>query len=226
MNTSRWSTETTGITPAHAAQRLPRQCSIRSPGSCTGSTYTYAVPLTGCPGSAPVFRGYASRLSLGRIPAVFVGTSAMLSDTKPDPSLIRYRQNPLPKMGRLRCSRGLLGNIQSGLPGWNKLPHERCVLAVARVCLLSGLSRRLAALRRSPTRVGGRASEVKPLGLRVATHQLNAVLHNSYKRHETSLLSANLRVRTFREIFLTEIQTIDEHRKLNWAIISVLAKPP
>ena len=78
-------TETTGITPA-----TPLSVSLASlisyPGSCTGSTYTYAVPLTGCPGSAPIS---VARIQVIPVldPAVFVGTSAMLSDTEPDSSL-------------------------------------------------------------------------------------------------------------------------------------------
>jgi hypothetical protein len=55
-------------------------------GSCTGATYTFAVPLTGCPGGAPVS---AARIQVipGLDPSVYVGTSAMLSDTEPDATL-------------------------------------------------------------------------------------------------------------------------------------------
>ncbi len=61
---------------------------------------------------------------------------------------------------------------------------------------------------------------MKRLGLE-STSQ--AVLHNSYKRAETSLLRWDLRAGTFQGDFLTtDIQTISEHRRLNWAIISVL----
>jgi hypothetical protein len=75
-------TETLGITPATPLSVYLANA-ISFPGSCTGSTYTYAVPLTGCPGSAPIS---AVRIQVipGLDPAVFVGTSAMLSDTEPD----------------------------------------------------------------------------------------------------------------------------------------------
>lgn len=78
-------TETTGITPATPLSVYLASL-ISYPGSCTGSSYTYAVPLTGCPGSTPVS---AVRIQVvpGLDPAVFVGTSAMLSDTEPDSSL-------------------------------------------------------------------------------------------------------------------------------------------
>jgi hypothetical protein len=78
-------TENTGITPATPLSVYLANA-ISFPGSCTGSSYTYAVPLTGCPGSAPVS---ALRIQVvpGQDPAVFVGTSAMLSDTEPDPTL-------------------------------------------------------------------------------------------------------------------------------------------
>jgi hypothetical protein len=78
-------TETTGITPATPLSVYLANA-ISYPGSCTGSAYTYAVPLTGCPGSAPVS---VVRIQVipGLDPAVFVGTSAMLSDTEPDSSL-------------------------------------------------------------------------------------------------------------------------------------------
>jgi len=75
-------TETTGITPATPLSVYLANA-ISFPGSCTGSTYTYAVPLTGCPGSTAIS---AVRIQVipGLEPAVFVGTSAMLSDTEPD----------------------------------------------------------------------------------------------------------------------------------------------
>jgi hypothetical protein len=75
-------TETTGITPATPLSVYLANA-ISFPGSCTGSTYTYAVPLTGCPGSTAIS---AVRIQVipGLDPAVFVGTSAMLSDTEPD----------------------------------------------------------------------------------------------------------------------------------------------
>jgi hypothetical protein len=78
-------TETTGITPATPLS-VYLAGAISYPGACSGSTYTYAVPLTGCPGSAAVS---AVRIQVvpGLDPAVFVGTSAMLSDTEPDSSL-------------------------------------------------------------------------------------------------------------------------------------------
>jgi hypothetical protein len=75
-------TETTGITPATPLSVYLANA-ISFPGLCTGSTYTYAVPMTGCPGSTPVS---AVRIQVipGQDPAVFVGTPAMLSDTEPD----------------------------------------------------------------------------------------------------------------------------------------------
>jgi hypothetical protein len=75
-------TETTGITPATPLSVYLANA-ISFPGSCTGSTYTYAVPMTGCPGSTPVS---VVRIQVipGQDPAVFVGTPAMLSDTEPD----------------------------------------------------------------------------------------------------------------------------------------------
>jgi hypothetical protein len=75
-------TETTGITPATPLSVYLANA-ISYPGSCTGSTYTYAVPLTGCPGSTAIS---VVRIQVipGLDPAVFVGTSAMLSDTEPD----------------------------------------------------------------------------------------------------------------------------------------------
>jgi hypothetical protein len=75
-------TETTGITPATPLS-VYLASAISYPGDCSGSTYTYAVPLTGCPGSTPIS---VARIQVipGLDPAVFVGTSAMLSDTEPD----------------------------------------------------------------------------------------------------------------------------------------------
>ncbi len=75
-------TENTGITPATPLSVYLANV-ISFPGSCTGTSYTYAVPLTGCPGSAPIS---AVRIQVlpGLDPAVTVGTSAMLSDTEPD----------------------------------------------------------------------------------------------------------------------------------------------
>ena len=75
-------TETTGITPATPLSVFLASA-ISFPGSCTGSTYTYAVPLTGCPGSTPV-SVVRVQVIPGLDPAVFVGTAAMLSDTEPD----------------------------------------------------------------------------------------------------------------------------------------------
>ena len=78
-------TETTGITPATPLSVYLANA-ISFPGACTGSTYTYAVPLTGCPGSAPIS---AVRIQVipGLDPTVYVGTSAMLSDTEPNSAL-------------------------------------------------------------------------------------------------------------------------------------------
>lgn len=74
-------TETTGITPATPLS-VSLANAISYPGSCTAASYTYAVPLTGCPGSAPIS---AVRIQVipGLDPSVYVGTSAMLSDTEP-----------------------------------------------------------------------------------------------------------------------------------------------
>jgi hypothetical protein len=78
-------TETTGISPATSLS-VTLADPIYFPGSCTGSGYTFAVPLTGCPGSAPVS---AIRIQVvpGLDPSVYVGTAAMLSDTEPDATL-------------------------------------------------------------------------------------------------------------------------------------------
>ena len=78
-------TETTGITPATPLS-IYLANAISFPGSCTGSTYTYAVPLTGCPGSTPIALARVQVIP-GLDPAVFVGTAAMLADTEPDPTL-------------------------------------------------------------------------------------------------------------------------------------------
>jgi hypothetical protein len=75
-------TETTGITPATPLSVFLASA-ISFPGSCTGSTYTYAVPLTGCAGSTPV-SVVRVQVIPGLDPAVFVGTAAMLSDSEPD----------------------------------------------------------------------------------------------------------------------------------------------
>jgi hypothetical protein len=75
-------TETTGVTPATPLS-VYLAGEISYPGACTGGAYLYAVPLTGCPGSAPIS---AVRVQVipGLDPAVSVGTAAMLSDTEPD----------------------------------------------------------------------------------------------------------------------------------------------
>lgn len=75
-------TETTGITPATPLSVYLANA-VSYPGDCSGTSYAYAVPLTGCPGSAPVS---AVRIQVvpGLDPAVSVGTAAMLSDTEPD----------------------------------------------------------------------------------------------------------------------------------------------
>src|SRR5277367_2983257 len=75
--------ETTGITPATPLSVYLANAISYPGGSCTGSTYTYAVPLTGCPGSTAIS---AVRIQVipELDPAVFIGTSAMLSDTEPD----------------------------------------------------------------------------------------------------------------------------------------------
>ncbi len=75
-------TETTGVKPTTPLS-VYLASEISYPGACTGGTYLYAVPLTGCPGSAPIS---AVRVQVipGLDPAVSVGTSAMLSDTEPD----------------------------------------------------------------------------------------------------------------------------------------------
>jgi hypothetical protein len=78
-------TETTGITPATPLSVYLADA-ISFPGLCTGTSYTYAVPLTGCPGSATV-SVVRVQMVPGQEPSVVVGTSAMLSDTEPDGSL-------------------------------------------------------------------------------------------------------------------------------------------
>ncbi|MGA2878162.1 MAG: hypothetical protein ABSG13_04360 [Bryobacteraceae bacterium] len=90
-------TETTGIAPATPLSVYLANV-ISYPGSCTGSTYTYAVPLTGCPGSAPIS---AVRIQVipGLDPAVSVGTSAMLSDTEPDASFADTAKILFPNWG-------------------------------------------------------------------------------------------------------------------------------
>lgn len=80
-------TETTGITPATPlGMYLAGAISFPGSSSCPNASYTYAVALTGCPGSAPVS---AVRIQVipGQDPSVYVGTSAMLADTEPDPAL-------------------------------------------------------------------------------------------------------------------------------------------
>ena len=76
-------TETTGITPATPLSVYLANAISYPGGSCTGTTYAFAVPLTGCPGSTAIS---AVRIQVipGLDPAVFVGTSAMLADTEPD----------------------------------------------------------------------------------------------------------------------------------------------
>jgi hypothetical protein len=77
-------TETTGITPATPLSVYLANV-VSYPGDCVPASYTFAVSLTGCPGSAPI-----SALRVQVIPgldlAVSVGTAAMLSDTEPDPT--------------------------------------------------------------------------------------------------------------------------------------------
>ena len=94
-------TQTTGITPATPLSVYLADAISYPGGSCTGSTYTYAVPLTGCPGRTAVS---AVRIQVipGLDPAVFVGTAAMLADTEPD--LSDTGKSSLPELGRLRCS--------------------------------------------------------------------------------------------------------------------------
>jgi len=76
-------TETIGITPPTPLGVYLADAISYPGGSCTGSTsYTYAVPVTGCPGSAPMSVIRVQAIP-GLDPAVFVGTSAMLSDTEP-----------------------------------------------------------------------------------------------------------------------------------------------
>jgi hypothetical protein len=78
-------TETTGITPA-TPLGVYLASAISYPGACTGSSYNFAVPLTGCPGSAPV-SVVRVQVVPGQDPSVVVGTPAMLSDTEPDSTL-------------------------------------------------------------------------------------------------------------------------------------------
>jgi hypothetical protein len=97
-------TENTGITPATPLSVYLADA-ISYPGSCTGSTYTYAVPLTGCPGSAAVS---AVRIQVvpGLDPAVIVGTSALLSDTEPDPTLSDTAKILYPNLGDYNVHEG------------------------------------------------------------------------------------------------------------------------
>ncbi len=97
-------TETTGITPA-TPLTVYLAGAIAYPGSCSGSTYIDAVPLTGCPGSAPIS---ALRIQAipGLDPAVFVGTSAMLSDTEPDASLADTAKILYPNWGDYDVAEG------------------------------------------------------------------------------------------------------------------------
>jgi hypothetical protein len=90
-------TDTTGITPATPLSVYLANA-ISFPGSCTGGTYSYAIPLTGCPGSAPIS---AVRIQVipGLDPAVSVGTSAMLSDTEPDASFANTAKVLFPNWG-------------------------------------------------------------------------------------------------------------------------------
>jgi hypothetical protein len=93
-------TQTTGITPATPLSVYLANMIYYPGASCTGgsSTYTYAVPLTGCPGSSPIS---AVRIQVipGLDPAVYVGTSAMLSDTEPDASLADTAKILYPNVG-------------------------------------------------------------------------------------------------------------------------------
>ena len=97
-------TETTGIVPATPLSVYLANA-ISFPGSCTGSTYTYAVPLTGCPGSAPIS---AVRIQVipGYDQAVYIGTSAMLSDTEPDPNLAATAKILYPNWGDYNVHEG------------------------------------------------------------------------------------------------------------------------
>jgi hypothetical protein len=97
-------TETTGITPATPLSVYLADA-IAYPGSCSGSTYTDAVPLTGCPGSAPISAVRIQAIP-GLDPAVFVGTSAMLSDTEPDASLADTAKILYPNWGDYDVAEG------------------------------------------------------------------------------------------------------------------------
>ncbi|HEX5229202.1 MAG TPA: hypothetical protein VFW44_15915 [Bryobacteraceae bacterium] len=90
-------TETTGVTPATLFS-VNLASLIAFPGSCTGSTYSYAVPLTGCPGSAPIS---AVRIQVlpGLDPPVWIGTAGMLSATEPDYSLANTLKILYPNIG-------------------------------------------------------------------------------------------------------------------------------
>lgn len=97
-------TETTGITPATPFSVYLANA-ISFPGSCTGGNYTYAIPLTGCPGSAPIS---AVRIQVipGLDPPVDVGTSAMLSDTEPNASLADTAKILYPNTGNYDIHEG------------------------------------------------------------------------------------------------------------------------
>jgi hypothetical protein len=97
-------TETTGVTPATPLSAYLANV-IFYPTPCTGVSYNYAVPLTGCPGSAPIS---AVRIQVipGQDPAVYVGTSAMLSDTEPNPSLADTARILYPNVGNYDIHEG------------------------------------------------------------------------------------------------------------------------
>ena len=118
----------TGITPATPLS-VYLAGAISFPARVPASTYTYAVPLTGCPGSAPVS---AVRIQVipGLDPAVFVGTSAMLSDTEPDSTLADTAKILYPNWGDYDVHDGSPRRSRWP-PGWNELPYQRCVFPVA-----------------------------------------------------------------------------------------------
>jgi len=91
-------TEITGITPPTPLSVYLANAISYPGGACNVSDYAYAVPLTGCPGSAPV-----SVIRVQAIPgldlSVRIGTSAMLSATEPDSSLADTVKVLYPSMG-------------------------------------------------------------------------------------------------------------------------------
>lgn len=90
-------TETTGIKPP-----TPLRVYFAEPVSfglfCTADDYTFAFPLTGCPGSAPISR-LRIQVIPGLDPVIWLGTPAMLPAAEPDPALTHTLKILYPNMG-------------------------------------------------------------------------------------------------------------------------------